>query len=55
MKSHTVTLTHGFYMGKYAVTQGQYLARGGNNPSYFQTEDYYGNPISPDLNRPVER
>ena len=51
---HTVTLTHGFYMGKYAVTQGQYLALVGNNPSYFQTEDYDGNPISPDLNRPVE-
>src|ERR1035438_2910603 len=23
---HTVTLTKGFYMGKYAVTQGEYLA-----------------------------
>ena len=52
---HTVTLTKGFYMGKYAVTQGQYLAVVGNNPSYFQTEDYNGNPISPDLNRPVEQ
>jgi formylglycine-generating enzyme required for sulfatase activity len=52
---HTVTLSHGFYMGKYAVTQGQYLALVGNNPSYFQTEDDYGNPISPDLNRPVEQ
>jgi formylglycine-generating enzyme required for sulfatase activity len=51
---HTVTLSHGFYMGKYAVTQGQYLALVGNNPSYFQTEDDYGNPIPPDLNRPVE-
>ena len=51
---HTVTLSHGFYMGKYAVTQGQYLAVVGNNPSYFQTRDYNGNPISPDLNRPVE-
>jgi formylglycine-generating enzyme required for sulfatase activity len=51
---HTVTLSHGFYMGKYAVTQGQYLAVVGNNPSYFQSVDAYGNPISPDLNRPVE-
>jgi formylglycine-generating enzyme required for sulfatase activity len=51
---HTVTLSHGFYMGKYAVRQGQYLVVAGNNPSYFQTEDYYENPISPDLNRPVE-
>ena len=51
---HTVTLTKGFYMGKYPVTQGQYLAVVGSNPSYFTTQDYYGNPISPDLNRPVE-
>jgi formylglycine-generating enzyme required for sulfatase activity len=52
---HTVTLTKGFYMGKYAVTQGEYLALMGSNPSYFTTRDYYGNPISPDLNRPVEQ
>jgi formylglycine-generating enzyme required for sulfatase activity len=52
---HTVTLTKGFYMGKYAVTQGEYLALMGSNPSYFTTEDYYGNPIPPDLNRPVEQ
>ena len=51
---HTVTLTKGFYMGKYPVTQGQYLAVVGSNPSYFQTNDWNGNPISPDLNRPVE-
>jgi formylglycine-generating enzyme required for sulfatase activity len=31
---HTVTLT-GFYMGKYEVTQAQYQAVMGNNPSYF--------------------
>jgi formylglycine-generating enzyme required for sulfatase activity len=42
---HTVTLTKGFYMGKYAVTQGEYLALMGSNPSYFT-----GN-----LNRPVEQ
>jgi formylglycine-generating enzyme required for sulfatase activity len=52
---HTVTLTQGFYMGKYAVTQGEHLALMGSNPSYFTTEDYYGNGIPPDLNRPVER
>jgi formylglycine-generating enzyme required for sulfatase activity len=51
---HTVTLTKGFYMGKYAVTQGEYLALMGNNPSYFTTRDYNGNLISPDLNRPVD-
>jgi formylglycine-generating enzyme required for sulfatase activity len=51
---HTVTLTKGIYMGKYAVTQGEYLALMGINPSYFTTRDYNGNPISPDLRRPVE-
>jgi formylglycine-generating enzyme required for sulfatase activity len=48
---HTVTLSHGFYMGKYAVTQGQYLALVGNNPSYFVPANSYAQ----DLNRPVER
>ena len=42
---HTVTLTKGFYMGKYEVTQSQYLAVVGSNPSYF----------TGDLNRPVEQ
>ena len=40
---HRVTVP-GFLMGKYAVTQAQYQAIMGNNPSYFQGE-----------NRPVER
>src|ERR1051325_3014748 len=31
-----VTLTSGFFMGKYPVTQGEYLAVMGNNPSYFR-------------------
>jgi formylglycine-generating enzyme required for sulfatase activity len=48
---HTVTLTKGFYMGKYAVTQGQYLAVVGNNPSYFVPANGYAQ----DLNRPVEQ
>ena len=52
---HTVTLTKGFYMGKYAVTQGEYLALMGSNPSYFTTQDWNGNPMPPDLNRPVEQ
>jgi formylglycine-generating enzyme required for sulfatase activity len=51
---HTVTLTKGFYMGKYPVIQGQYLAVMGSNPSSFKAFDSNGNPISPDLNRPVE-
>jgi formylglycine-generating enzyme len=32
---HSVTLTKGFYMGKYPVTQGLYKAVMGSNPSYF--------------------
>jgi formylglycine-generating enzyme required for sulfatase activity len=52
---HTVTLTQGFYMGKYLVTQADYLAMIGSNPSYFTTKDYNGNPIPADLNRPVEQ
>jgi formylglycine-generating enzyme required for sulfatase activity len=32
---HRVTLTRGFYMAKYEVTQSEYLAIMGNNPSYF--------------------
>gem|GEM_PF-1161371 len=32
---HEVTLTKGFYMGKYQVTQDQYVAVMGTNPSYF--------------------
>ena len=50
-----VTLTKGFYMSKYEVTQKEYLAVMGNNPSYFTTKDSYGKAITPDLNRPVDQ
>jgi len=48
---HPVTLT-GFYMGKYEVTQAQYQAVMGTNPSYFSS-----NPASGEVqgNRPVEK
>jgi formylglycine-generating enzyme required for sulfatase activity len=46
-----VTLTKGFLMAKYHVTQGEYLAVVGTNPSYFTTDNGY----SLDLSRPVER
>jgi formylglycine-generating enzyme required for sulfatase activity len=43
---HQVTLTRAFYLGRYEVTQTQWQARMGNNPSHFSRN----NP-----NRPVER
>ncbi len=39
-----VTLSQGFWLGKYEVTQGEYLSVMGSNPSYF----------TGDLSRPVE-
>ena len=35
---HTVTLTKGFCMGKYEVTQSEYVAVMGINPSYFKAD-----------------
>ena len=52
---HTVTLTKGFYMSKNLVTQAQYLALMGNNPSYSGTNPDGSKPVSPDLSRPVEQ
>lgn len=46
----TVTISKGCFMGKYKVTQGDYLAVAGVNPSYFNTNNGY----SLDLARPVE-
>ncbi len=45
-----VTISRGFWMGKYLVTQGDYLAVIGSNPSYFNTNSGYPE----DLSRPVE-
>jgi formylglycine-generating enzyme required for sulfatase activity len=48
---HQVTLTNGFYMGKYQVTQAQYESVMGTNPSNFKT------PVAPETStgkRPVE-
>jgi formylglycine-generating enzyme required for sulfatase activity len=49
-----VTLTHGFYLEKYAVRQADYLAVMGNNPSYFSGLRN-GTDYGTDLTRPVER
>jgi formylglycine-generating enzyme required for sulfatase activity len=48
--THSVTLTQAFYLGRYEVTQGQWVAKMGSNPSYFQGASY---PDAP--NRPVEQ
>jgi formylglycine-generating enzyme required for sulfatase activity len=45
---HQVTLTNAFYLGRYEVTQAQWVARMGSNPSYFQ-----GQSDSP--SRPAEQ
>jgi formylglycine-generating enzyme required for sulfatase activity len=34
----TVTISHGYWMGKYEVTQGEYQAVMGSNPSYFRND-----------------
>jgi formylglycine-generating enzyme required for sulfatase activity len=47
---HLVTISRGFWMEKYLVTQGDYLAVVGSNPSYFTSANGY----SDDLTRPVE-
>jgi formylglycine-generating enzyme required for sulfatase activity len=47
--THAVTLTQSFYMGRYEVTQSQWVAKMGSNPSYFQ-----GAAFPDAANRPVE-
>lgn len=46
-----VTITRGFYIGKFPVTQREYLAVMGDNPSYFTKSKGY----TQDLSRPVEQ
>jgi len=48
--THHVTLTQAFYMGRYEVTQAQWTATMGNNPSYFKPPN-----STLDINRPVEQ
>ncbi|MEI6024876.1 MAG: SUMF1/EgtB/PvdO family nonheme iron enzyme [Phycisphaerales bacterium] len=45
---HEVTLSHAYYLGVTEVTQAQWLATMGNNPSYFKDE-------ADSSTRPVER
>ena len=46
-----VTISRRFWMGNYQVTQGEYLAVVGDNPSFCSTNNGYAE----DLSRPVER
>ena len=47
---HSVTHTYAFYIGRYELTQSQWVTKMGSNPSAFQGASY------PDAaNRPVER
>ncbi len=51
---HTVTLTNAFYLGRYEVTQAQWTAQMGANPSHFQSASA-AVPAAQVPNRPVER
>jgi formylglycine-generating enzyme required for sulfatase activity len=48
--THSVTLTQAFYLGRYEVTQSQWVATMGSNPSRFQ-----GTCCPDAANRPVEQ
>jgi formylglycine-generating enzyme required for sulfatase activity len=50
---HAVTLTNAFYMGRYEVTQAQWTARMGSNPSFFKSASAQV-PAGQVPNRPVE-
>src|SRR6266404_3301480 len=58
---HIVTISRGFWMGKFLVTQGDYLAVVGSNPSYFRNgmdgtnNGGTGSTITNELSHPVER
>jgi len=51
---HAVTLTNAYYMGRYEVTQAQWTAVIGSNPSHFQSASPEV-PAAQVPNRPVEK
>jgi formylglycine-generating enzyme required for sulfatase activity len=50
---HAVTLTNAFYIGRYEVTQAQWTAKMGSNPSFFKNASAQV-PAAQVPNRPVE-
>ncbi|MGA1266194.1 MAG: formylglycine-generating enzyme family protein, partial [Phycisphaerales bacterium] len=52
--THQVTLTQPFYLSRTEVTQAQWVAKMGSNPSYFQSASS-AVPASEVPNRPVEQ
>jgi formylglycine-generating enzyme required for sulfatase activity len=52
--AHQVTITGAFYLGRFEITQAQWQARMGSNPSYFQSATAQV-PAAQVPNRPVER
>jgi formylglycine-generating enzyme required for sulfatase activity len=51
---HAVTLTNAFYIGRYEVTQAQWTASMGSNPSFYQSASAQV-PAAQVPNRPVEQ
>lgn len=52
---HTVTLSHGFWMGKYEVTQAQWKVLMDSNPAFFPGDDRPVETVSwNDINRFIE-
>jgi len=51
-----VTISRGFWMGQYEVTQGEYSSVMGDNPSYFTNgQSFLGSsPVTNELRHPVE-
>jgi formylglycine-generating enzyme required for sulfatase activity len=50
-----ITISRGFWMGKYEVTQMEYQEVMGTNPSFFISGEYNGKSFGPDLSRPVDQ
>lgn len=56
---HEVTISKGFWMGRFEVTQREYLEMIGNNPSWFKNETPplaggVGDPVANELALPVD-